>query len=107
MTWVYLTLTVACIGALAFAGMSWFDAINHAMTAVSTGGFSTRDASIAGWENPLIEWVLVVFMMLGGMPFVRFISLVQKEIHAVLGQLANLLVCRLSRRGVGRDCPCG
>jgi trk system potassium uptake protein len=65
-TWVYLTLTVACTGALAFVGMSWFDAVNHAMTAVSTGGFSTRDASIAAWENPLIEWVLVVFMMLGG-----------------------------------------
>jgi trk system potassium uptake protein TrkH len=77
-TWVYLTLTVACIGALTLAGMSWFDAINHAMAAVSTGGFSTRDASIAGWENAAIEWVLVVFMMLGGMPFVRFISLVQK-----------------------------
>ena len=77
-TWIYLTLTVACIGALALAGMSWFDAINHAMTAVSTGGFSTRDASIAGWENPAIEWVLIVFMMFGGMPFVRFISLVKK-----------------------------
>src|SRR5688500_702233 len=77
-TWVYLTLTVACTGALAFAGMSWFDAVNHAMTAVSTGGFSTRDASIAAWGNPLIEWVLVIFMMLGGMPFVRFISLVQR-----------------------------
>jgi trk system potassium uptake protein len=78
-TWVYLTLTVACTAALVFAGMSWFDAINHAMTAVSTGGFSTRDASIAAWENPLVEWVLVVFMMLGGMPFVRFISLVQRR----------------------------
>jgi trk system potassium uptake protein TrkH len=78
-TWVYLTLTIACTAALAFAGMSWFDAVNHAMTAVSTGGFSTRDASVAAWENPLVEWVLVVFMLFGGMPFVRFISLVQRR----------------------------
>jgi trk system potassium uptake protein TrkH len=76
--WVYMTLTVACTVALAFAGMSVFDAVNHAMTAVSTGGFSTRDASITAWESPLIEWVLVVFMMLGGMPFVRFIGLMRK-----------------------------
>jgi trk system potassium uptake protein TrkH len=76
--WVYLTLTVTCAGALGYAGMSLFDAVNHAMTAVSTGGFSTRDASISAWENPMVEWVLVVFMMFGGMPFVRFIGLVRR-----------------------------
>lgn len=75
--WIYLCLTAVCTVMLAYAGMSWFDAVNHAMTAVSTGGFSTRDASIASWNSPAIEWVLVVFMVLGGMPFVRFISLAQ------------------------------
>ncbi|MBK3774470.1 TrkH family potassium uptake protein [Azospirillum sp. YIM DDC1] len=75
--WIYLCLTAVCTVMLSYAGMSWFDAVNHAMTAVSTGGFSTRDASVAGWNSPAIEWVLVVFMVLGGMPFVRFISLAQ------------------------------
>ncbi|WP_245593534.1 TrkH family potassium uptake protein [Azospirillum halopraeferens] len=72
--WVYLTLTLACLALLAVAGMSLFDALNHAMTAVATGGFSTRDASVGGWQNDWVEWILVVFMLLGGMPFVRFIS---------------------------------
>ncbi|KAA0679745.1 TrkH family potassium uptake protein [Roseomonas genomospecies 6] len=75
--WIYLSLTAVCTVTLAYAGMTWFDAVNHAMTAVSTGGFSTRDASVAAWNSPAIEWILVVFMMLGGMPFVRFISLAQ------------------------------
>ncbi|MGQ9366613.1 TrkH family potassium uptake protein [Azospirillum sp. ST 5-10] len=77
--WVYVTLTLACIAGLTLAGMSLFDAINHAFAAVSTGGFSTRDASVAGWQNPAVEWVLVVFMAVGGMPFVRFISLARGD----------------------------
>ncbi|MGQ9369677.1 TrkH family potassium uptake protein [Azospirillum sp. ST 5-10] len=77
--WVYVTLTLACIAALTLAGMSLFDAINHAMTSVATGGFSTRDASVAGWDNAAVEWVIVVFMLLGGLPFVRFISVVRGD----------------------------
>lgn len=77
--WVYLVLTAACAAGLALAGMTPFDAINHAMTALSTGGFSTRDASIGGWNNAMVDWILVVFMTAGGMPLVRFISLGRGE----------------------------
>jgi trk system potassium uptake protein len=81
--WVYLTLTVACAAALFASGMSVFDAVCHAMTAVSTGGFSTSDISVANWPQPAIHWVLVLFMVLGGMPFVRLISFARGDFGPV------------------------
>ncbi|EWY40213.1 potassium transporter TrkH [Skermanella stibiiresistens SB22] len=72
--WVYLTLTIMTTAGLRLSGMTMFDAITHAMAAVSTGGFSTRDPSITAWGNDAVEWVLVVAMIAGGLPFVRFLS---------------------------------
>ncbi|CAG8871532.1 Trk system potassium uptake protein TrkI [Pseudomonas fluorescens] len=71
---VYIGFTV--IGSLAFwwAGMSLFDAINHAMSAISTGGFSTSDQSLAKWEAPAVHWVAVVVMILGSVPFTLYVS---------------------------------
>ncbi|MCA9718689.1 MAG: TrkH family potassium uptake protein [Myxococcales bacterium] len=72
---IYLGLTVAIALGLLLAGMSWFDAITHAMTTVSTGGFSTHDESIAyyaraGVGRPrAIEYVLIVGMLLSGTSF--------------------------------------
>ena len=66
---VYAGLTLACAIALRLAGMSWFDAICHAFSTVSLGGFSTRDASIVAWDSPAIEAVLAVFMVIAGMNF--------------------------------------
>lgn len=80
--WIYLTLTLMCVIALRFSGMSMFDAVCHALTAVSTGGFSTQDSSIAYWRNPAVEWVLVLFMLAGGLPFVRYISFIRGEFGA-------------------------
>ena len=67
---VYVGLTAAQVGALWLAGMSPFDAVSHAFTTLATGGFSTRDASIAAFASPTIEWVLIVFMTLAGINFV-------------------------------------
>lgn len=67
---VYVTLTMLCAIALVIAGMPAFDAVCHAMSALSTGGFSTRDLSIAFYANPAVEWVLTGFMFVGGMTFV-------------------------------------
>ena len=78
---IYLLLTIGCIAALIAAGMSVFDAVCHAMTTVSTGGFSTHDASAGHFGNPLIEWILVLFMALGGMPFVRYISILNANVR--------------------------
>ena len=63
---VYVGLTI--IAALAFyvAGMGWFDAVCHSMSTVATGGFSTKQASIAAFGSPLIEYVTILFMFIGG-----------------------------------------
>lgn len=66
---IYVTLTVLCMLALRAAGMDWFDAICHAFSALALGGFSTRDASVASFDSPAIEAVLVVFMLLAVVNF--------------------------------------
>ena len=66
---VYVVLTAACILCLRAVGMSWLDAVCHAFSALSLGGFSTRDASVGAWDSPAIEAVLMAFMMLGGINF--------------------------------------
>ncbi|WP_295362353.1 potassium transporter TrkG [Arenimonas sp.] len=66
---VYFGLTILCAGSFWVAGMGLFDAIGHAMSTVSTGGFSTHDAGFAHWDSGLLEWIAIVFMMLGGINF--------------------------------------
>lgn len=66
---IYLVLTLACILAYWIAGMSPFDAIGHAFSTVSTGGFSTHDASIGWFDSPAITIITIVFMILGGLNF--------------------------------------
>ncbi|MFT5862383.1 MAG: trk system potassium uptake protein TrkH [Flavobacteriales bacterium] len=68
---IYFGFTAMETIALKIAGMSFFDAINHAMSTLSTGGFSTKNASIAHWnDTPSIQYVIIFFMMLAGMNFV-------------------------------------
>lgn len=66
---LYVLLTAVCAAVLYIEGMSPFDAVNHAMTALSTGGFSTHTASIAWFNSPRIELTLVVFMLLASIRF--------------------------------------
>jgi trk system potassium uptake protein TrkH len=66
---VYLAITVLSFVALLLSGMSPFDAINHAFSVVSTGGFSTRNLSIAAYDSPLIEFVLILFMVVSSIHF--------------------------------------
>ncbi len=70
----YVVLTVVCALALWAAGMTWFEAICHALSTLSTGGFSTSDASIGHFGSPLIEWIITFFMMVGGGTFVLYIT---------------------------------
>ncbi|WP_224483614.1 TrkH family potassium uptake protein [Robertkochia aurantiaca] len=68
---IYVGYTLAETLLLFLAGMNFFDAINHAMSTLSTGGFSTKNASIAYWnDNPLIEYIIILFMFLAGTNFV-------------------------------------
>ena len=74
---IYLGLTVACIALLRVGGMGWFDAVCHSMATVATGGFSTRQASIAAWQSPFIEYVVAVFMMLSAVNFSLYFSMLK------------------------------
>ncbi len=67
--YIYFALTVISAAAFTFAGMGWFDAINHAMCTVSIGGFSTHDASIGYYDSNLIRGLIVLFMFLAGINF--------------------------------------
>jgi trk system potassium uptake protein TrkH len=73
---VMVYVGISALGALAFwlAGMSPFDAINHAMSAISTGGFSTSDQSLGKWSQPAVHWVAVVVMILGSVPFTLYVA---------------------------------
>jgi trk system potassium uptake protein TrkH len=66
---VYLGITVACAASFWAAGMSLFDAVCHAFATVSTGGFSTHDASFGFFNSPTLESLAVVFMSISGVNF--------------------------------------
>jgi trk system potassium uptake protein len=71
---VYLVLSALCLLAYLLAGMSLFEAINHMMTTISTGGYSIWDASFGHYQSsPAILWVAIVFMILGALPFVLYV----------------------------------
>ncbi|GGG41126.1 potassium transporter [Bizionia arctica] len=68
---IYFGYTVAETILLKVAGMSFFDAINHSMCTLSTGGFSTKNASVAYWNGqPIIQYIIIAFMFLAGTNFV-------------------------------------
>jgi len=73
---IYIGLTVICALALWAAGMTLFDAVTHSFTTIATAGFSSYDASIAAFENPLVEWLLIAFMFVAAMNFaLHFLAL--------------------------------
>lgn len=85
---VYTLLTLSAVFAYHAVGMSWFDSLNHAMTTVSTGGFSTDDASMGQFGVGAL-WVSTLFMFLGGLPFTLYIRLLtQKRISSLKDQQA-------------------
>lgn len=73
--YTYVALSTACVGAYWIAGMNLFEAVNHAFATVSTGGFSTRTASMADFESPAIEWIAIIFMTAGGVSFLLILRL--------------------------------
>ena len=66
---IYFSLTALETVVLMFFELSFFDAINHSLTTTSTGGFSTKQESIAAFQNPFVEAVIVIFMFLAGTNF--------------------------------------
>lgn len=96
---VYLGLTAAALISLHLAGMSFFDAINHAFSVVATGGFSTRNTSIASFDSKLIEHILAFFMILAslhfGLIYASFASRSLKVLKNPITKfyLATILLC--------------
>lgn len=90
----YILLSLICGVAFWLAGMDVFNAINHAMTTVSTGGFSTSDSSFSQFNSPLIHWVAIVFMLAGAFPFVLFVRLLVNKKWGLLNdtQVRGLLL---------------
>jgi trk system potassium uptake protein TrkH len=97
----YLFLTLACTLLYWFGGMTSFEALAHAMTTVSTGGYSTSDGSIGHFDSALIDWTAIVFMLAGAIPFFLYVrtfysdplAIVRNsQVRAFLGFLAALIV---------------
>ncbi|SEM75290.1 trk system potassium uptake protein TrkH [Pseudorhodobacter antarcticus] len=77
---IYIGLTVACAAAYFALGMSGFDAVVHALTTVSTGGFSSSDISFGKFAHSM-ELVAIVFMLLASLPFIRFVQATQGDLR--------------------------
>jgi len=77
---IYVGLTVLCAIAYKIAGMTWFDAIAHSYTTVSTSGFSTHDASMGYYsDRPMVEIIAIIFMILGSLNFTLHYLVVHKK----------------------------
>lgn len=78
---IYVALTLLCIICYILSGLETFDAVAHAMTTISTGGFSTFDSSFAHYHDTIWpEVVAIIFMLIGGMPFVLYLKAVRGNI---------------------------
>ncbi len=108
---VYFGLTALCLLAFVAAGMTWFDALNHAMTTVATAGYSTHDASFGAF-GPAAQWLCVVFMIAGALPFMLYARTLtghrwalweSSQVRTFLGVLAAVILILTVAvwRGVG------
>ncbi len=77
---VYLLLTVVDMLLLKYFGMTWFDALNHAFSTISTGGFSTKNNSLGYYTNDGIIWTTTIFMMLSGINFLAHLKLYHRDV---------------------------
>jgi len=76
---IYLTLTLVCGTSYWLAGMNIFDSVAHAMTTIATGGFSTYSSSIGYFQNPRIEVISIIFIILGSVPFIAYLKFVKGD----------------------------
>ena len=90
---IYLTLTFACGVSYWTVGMNIFDSIAHAMTTIATGGFSTYSGSIGHFQNPRIEIISIIFIVLGSIPFIAYLKFIKgdKKIFLKDSQIKGLV----------------
>ncbi len=96
----YVLLTILCGLLLYLAGMNLLEAVCHGLTTLATGGFSTSDTSIAYFNSPLIEWIIMAFMLIGAITFVLFIKMFQGRYRAVLDDHQALTFLKVVGGGV-------
>jgi trk system potassium uptake protein len=85
LTYIYCVLTAGGVGALMLAGMGPFDAVNHALTTVATGGYSTHSRSIAAFDSWAIELLVVLGMVLSGANFALYYQATQGHLRRAFG----------------------
>jgi trk system potassium uptake protein TrkH len=96
---VYLSLTLLETIILIFCGMNLFDALTHSFATIATGGFSPRNDSIAYYNSPIIEIVIIIFMILSGIHFALLFTVITGNIRAfwkstvVRYYLASMIIC--------------
>jgi trk system potassium uptake protein TrkH len=90
---IYLVLTFFCAIAYWLVGMNIFDSIAHSMTTIATGGFSTYSSSIGYFQNPSIEIISIIFIILGSIPFIAYLKFVKgdKKIFFKDSQIKGLI----------------
>jgi hypothetical protein len=90
---------------LAAGGMSLFDSLCHAFGTVSTSGYSPKNLSIGHYNNAYFDWVIIVFMFLGGMTFMLFFRMMRGDWHSgeSIPNSAGMWVCWCSSAGGGLD----
>ncbi|MEC7140362.1 MAG: TrkH family potassium uptake protein [Pseudomonadota bacterium] len=98
---VYVVLTAIAAATYFVLGMKPFDAVTHAMTTITTGGFSTHDSSFAFFDSAAIEGAAILFMILGSIPFLLFIRLSQRDATALRGDSQVWTFLTLVAVGVG------
>lgn len=81
---IYLFLTLCCAIFYKLTGLGIFDSVAHALTTISTGGFSTYDNSLAHFDQATTELVCILFMLIGGMPFVLYIKAIRGNTNPLL-----------------------
>ena len=79
---IYFVLTLIETIFLKSAGLSWYDSIIHALGTAGTGGFSNMNASVAAFNNPSVEWIITIFMLLFGVNFVLYFQLIRGNVKA-------------------------
>lgn len=75
---IYYCLILLCIFSYYLAGMPLFDAVCHGMSAVSTGGFANYNDSIGYYNNPILEVITIIFMILGSLPFLSYLKIIRR-----------------------------
>lgn len=81
---IYLGLTSLEVVLLMLGGMNWFDAVTHAFATMATGGFGTKNSSIAYYQSAWIDWVCIIFMVLAGLNFSLYYRIFQGKFQDLL-----------------------